>query len=151
MRGFVDLWHCAQLFNVLLISLSLASGSDPDTYISVHMHFFAFFWFFLRKNLQNLKCLTYLCIGFRKHPVPTSQTLSKQRALLTRFEQGFNEVFKNPLQREIVVFGRIFATAISPQGDINYSLFIKPKPPHGVGTRTGIFDLFGKRRTLWEK
>jgi len=52
---------------------------------------------------------------------------------LTRFEQGFNEVFKNPLQREIVVFGRILATAISPQGDINYSLFIKPKPPHGVG------------------
>jgi hypothetical protein len=33
---------------------------------------------------------------------------------LTRFEQGFNEVFKNPLQREIVVFGRILATAISP-------------------------------------
>ena len=66
----------------------------------------------------------YLCIGFRKHPVPSSQTLSKQRAFLTRFEQGFNEVFKNPLQREIVVFGRIIATAISPQGDINYSLFI---------------------------
>lgn len=39
---------------------------------SLTLHFFEFF---LRKNLQNLKCLTYLCIGFRKHPVPTSQTL----------------------------------------------------------------------------
>ena len=28
-----------------------------------HLHFFQFF---LRKNLEKVKCLTYLCIGFRK-------------------------------------------------------------------------------------
>lgn len=71
--GCVDLWICDIVPNFSMCFLYLCP-LRPDL-IRTHIFLFIciilhFFEFFLRKNLQKLKCLTYLCIGFRKHPVP---------------------------------------------------------------------------------